>query len=148
MKFRSLKSPLPLSRSKRMMVAPGARPVWLEYSCGPGGAGGAGRFSLRCRKAICCGLPSSVTLKSAAVRSDGSVVAWGRDDYGVTEIPAGLSDVVAISGTGTHCLALTSAGLVFGWGSDDCGESGVPDILSGVTVIAAGYGHSLAVMPD
>ena len=59
-----------------------------------------------------------------------------------------LADVIAISGNGTHLLALTADGLVYGWGSDDCGECDVPALLSGVTAIAAGYGHSLAVMPD
>ncbi|HET7014002.1 MAG TPA: hypothetical protein VFI65_08830 [Streptosporangiaceae bacterium] len=55
---------------------------------------------------------------------------------------------MALSSTGTHCLALTSSGLVYAWGSNDCGESDVPPALSGVTTVAAGYGHSLAVQPE
>jgi len=78
--------------------------------------------------------------------SDGHVVAWGRRDNFETAVPAGLADVLAISGSGTHCLALTAAGTVVAWGSNDCGECDVPRLVSGVTAIAAGYGHSLAVI--
>ena len=72
-------------------------------------------------------------------------MAWGRSDNSETAVPAGLSDVVAISGSGTHCLALTAAGTLAAWGSNDCGECDAPAGLSGVIAIAAGYGHSLAV---
>ena len=74
------------------------------------------------------------------------MVAWGRREASL--IPADLSDVVAISGSGAHCLALTGGGLVRAWGSNACGECDVPPELAGVTAIAAGYGHSLAVVPD
>jgi alpha-tubulin suppressor-like RCC1 family protein len=61
-------------------------------------------------------------------------------------VPPGLADVVAISGNGTHCLALTGSGTVIAWGSNDCGECEVPSWLAAVTAVAAGYGHSLAVV--
>jgi alpha-tubulin suppressor-like RCC1 family protein len=73
------------------------------------------------------------------------VVAWGRSDNSETAVPPELTDVVAISGNGTHCLALTASGRVIAWGSNDCGECDVPAMPSGATAIAAGYGHSLAV---
>jgi len=73
-------------------------------------------------------------------------VAWGRSDNFETAVPASLANVTAISGNGTHCLALTAAGTVVAWGSNDCGECDVPQLASGVTAIAAGYGHSLAVI--
>ncbi len=73
------------------------------------------------------------------------MVAWGRSDNSETAVPPGLADVVAISGNGTHCLALSAAGRVAAWGSNECGECDVPATLCGATAIAAGYGHSLAV---
>ena len=73
-------------------------------------------------------------------------MAWGRSDNFEAAVPPGLADVIAISGSGTHCLALTAAGMVVAWGSNDCGECDVPPRLSGVTAVAAGYGHSLAVV--
>jgi alpha-tubulin suppressor-like RCC1 family protein len=44
---------------------------------------------------------------SVALKRDGTVVAWGRNDRGQTDVPVGLSGVVAIS-AGWHCLAVTT----------------------------------------
>jgi hypothetical protein len=60
-------------------------------------------------------------------------------------VPPQLSDVVAISGNGTHRVALTASGRLVARGSNDCCECDVPRMPSGATAIAAGYGHSLAV---
>ena len=43
---------------------------------------------------------------SLALKSDGTVAAWGYNFYGQTTIPVGLSNVVAIAGGGEHSLAL------------------------------------------
>jgi alpha-tubulin suppressor-like RCC1 family protein len=108
-----------------------------------------------------------------ALTSTGSVLAWGRDDYGQlggggstardstpirVDLPAGtrVADVAAGELGG---LALTSAGRVLAWGDNTFGELGngttggisstpVPvDLPAGtaVTAIAAGEGHALAL---
>lgn len=110
---------------------------------------------------------------SLALKSDGTVWAWGSQAYGElgtgvssgnnTTAPTqitGLSDVVAIAaGYANHSLALESDGTVWAWGDNAYGELGnntttnsdvpiqVPG-LSGVVAIAAGYEFSLALKGD
>src|SRR5204862_18910 len=78
----------------------------------------------------------------------GTVVAWGRNDYGQTDVPSGLSNVTAMAAGRVHSLALKGDGTVVAWGSNDYGETSVPDGLNDVTAIAAGFFHSLALKSD
>jgi alpha-tubulin suppressor-like RCC1 family protein len=73
------------------------------------------------------------------------VVGWGRNDYGQTNIPSGLSNVVAIAAGQDHSLALTAEGRVVGWGFNGEGLMTIPGGLSNVVAIAAGRSHSLAL---
>ena len=52
---------------------------------------------------------------SLALTDDGTVVAWGRNDYGQSTVPAGLK-AVQIAGGVYHSLALTDDGTVVAWG--------------------------------
>jgi uncharacterized delta-60 repeat protein len=81
---------------------------------------------------------------SLALRSDGTVVAWGD----APAIPDGLSHVVAIASEGGHNLALRSDGTVVAWGYNSYGQTTVPDGLSNVVAIAGGGEHSLALRSD
>jgi predicted cobalt transporter CbtA len=63
----------------------------------------------------------------------GTVVAWGRNDYGQTNVPAGLNDVIAIAAGGAHTVVLRSDGTVVAWGRNDHGQTDVPAGLAGVT---------------
>src|SRR5881296_571379 len=81
-----------------------------------------------------------------AIRSDGTVVAWGRNDWGQSAVPQDLKEVVAIAAGGDHNLALTSAGAIIPWGSDNgSGQNNVPPGLSNVLAVAAGALHSIAL---
>ncbi|MGB7963284.1 MAG: PxKF domain-containing protein, partial [Propionicimonas sp.] len=80
-----------------------------------------------------------------ALKGDGTVVAWGNNDYGQGTVPAGLVEVTAISAGYFHSLALKGDGTVVPWGIDEFGLGTVPAGLSGVTAIAAGGHHSLAL---
>jgi hypothetical protein len=71
------------------------------------------------------------------------VVAWGSGAG--TNIPAGLSSVIAISAYEFNCAALKSDGTVVTWGDND---PGVPDGLSNVVAIATGYLRYLALKSD
>ena len=76
------------------------------------------------------------------------MAAWGYDADGETNVPAGLSNVVAISAGGYHNLALQANGTVVAWGNDSNGQTSVPPGLSNVVAIAAGEYHSLALQAN
>jgi hypothetical protein len=86
----------------------------------------------------------------------GRVVAWGKNVYGQTNTPAGLTNVVAIAAGAQHSLALRSDGTIIGWGANLAGQTNVPSGLSNVTALAAGGilaptangGHSVALRAD
>jgi hypothetical protein len=86
---------------------------------------------------------------SLALRRDGTVVAWGDGSDGETNVPPGLTNVVAIAAYGdyladaAYSLALKSDGTVVVWGE---GEPVTPLAgLSNVIAIAGGSDHALAV---
>jgi alpha-tubulin suppressor-like RCC1 family protein len=74
------------------------------------------------------------------------VMVWG--DYGPTNVPPGLSNVVSIAAGVRHSLALYGDGTVVAWGDDSFGQRDVPPNLTNVAAIAAGYSHSLALKED
>jgi len=76
------------------------------------------------------------------------LAAWGRNYYGETSIPAGLTSVVAIAGGGYHSLALRANGTVVAWGNNGTGQTSIPAGLSNVVAIAGGEGQSLALRAD
>lgn len=80
-----------------------------------------------------------------ALRNDGTVAAWGNNNYGQCNVPIGLSDVTAISAGGFHSVALKSDGTVVAWGYNSNGQTTLPAGLVGVTAISAGVFHTLAV---
>jgi alpha-tubulin suppressor-like RCC1 family protein len=105
-----------------------------------------------------------------ALKSDGSLWSWGRNNRGQLGIGSlvdksspnlvtGVSDVVAIAAGNEHSLAVTRAGLVYAWGSNVSGQLGqgnsgggtdrnapvqVPG-LTDVMAVAAGASHSVAL---
>ena len=83
-----------------------------------------------------------------ARRSDGSVVAWGYNDYGqcnVPALPAGLTYVEIAAGD-DHTVARRSDGSVVAWGDNTYGQCNVPALPAGLTYVevAAGDTHTVA----
>jgi hypothetical protein len=76
------------------------------------------------------------------------VWAWGDNTYGQTNVPAGLTNVVAISVGFWHDLALSGDGTVVAWGQNGEQQTNVPPNLEKVVAIAAGVAHSLALKAD
>ena len=81
-----------------------------------------------------------------ALKSDGTIVGWGANNYGQATPPVGLSGVVAIAAGDYHSLALKRDGTVVGWGDNSAGQATPPSGLSRVVAIAAGGQHSLALV--
>lgn len=103
-----------------------------------------------------------------AIRSDGTVWAWGFDHYGQINafynigtnekhpistpvLVNGLSDVVSIAFGTYHGIALKSDGTVWAWGQSP-DDHYTPTQVSGLTdvikIAAAGECHSLALKSD
>jgi alpha-tubulin suppressor-like RCC1 family protein len=76
------------------------------------------------------------------------VVAWGGNYYGQTNVPPGLTNVVAIAAHGFNNLALRADGTVVAWGWNYYGQSSVPANLTNVVAIASGDIHSLALVGE
>jgi hypothetical protein len=83
-----------------------------------------------------------------ALKVDGTVAAWGRNDQGQTTVPAGLSGIIAIAAGSRHSLALKADGTAVAWGNNSYGQTTVPVGLSGIIAIAAGEDHSVALKND
>src|SRR5205807_302515 len=75
-------------------------------------------------------------------RADGKVVAWGKNDGGQTNVPAGLSNVVAIVARSSCNLAVKDDGTMVGWGS--CPVN--PPALTNALVASLGDAHGIALI--
>jgi len=75
----------------------------------------------------------------------GMVSAWGG---GQTNFPAGLTNIISISTSTDHSLALHADGTVSAWGCDDDGECDVPTGLTNAIAVAAGDYFSLALLSN
>jgi alpha-tubulin suppressor-like RCC1 family protein len=105
---------------------------------------------------------------SCALRANGSVACWGRNDFGQVgyggfdpqPLPvavAGLGSVLAVAAGGRHSCALVADGSVRCWGANDRGQLGdgtltaqaVPVAVVGVSqaiAITAGEDHGCALL--
>ncbi len=107
---------------------------------------------------------------SLALKSDGTVWSWGRNNFGQLGIGKrskrntpvqvkNLENVIAIANGTWHNMALKSDGTVWAWGRNNYGQIGdgtfknrktpvqVKDLID-VVAIAGGYLHSLALKSD
>ena len=86
-----------------------------------------------------------VAISSNAFLTVPQAGAWGDNSFGQLNLPAELTNLVAIAAGAYHNLALRADGTVLGWGYDDDGECEPPPALHDAIAIAAGGYHSLAI---
>jgi hypothetical protein len=109
---------------------------------------------------------------TVGLRQDGTVAVWGlyeytnssevwiplaaitnlflngRTDNAVTNVPPGLSNVIAIASGSYHALALKQDGTVVAWGDNSYGQTSLPPGLSNVVAIDASDDESMALKSD
>lgn len=81
-----------------------------------------------------------------AIRSNGSLAAWGYNDYGQCDVPEG-NDFIAIAGGSRHSIALKSDGSIVGWGDNSFSQIDVPEGNDYVAIASGDY-HNLAINTD
>ena len=86
-------------------------------------------------------------LHSAALCSNGTVVVWGDYTFGQTNVPPGLSNVVAIAAGDFHTLAPLLNGTIVAWVIILMANSRAPPSATNALAIASGYYHGLALVP-
>ncbi len=91
---------------------------------------------------------SASGLHTLALNLDGTVVAWGYNNEGQTNVPPTLSNVSAIAAGAFHNLALLDNATVTAWGRNAEGQSDVPLGLTNVTAISAGFLNSMALLDN
>jgi hypothetical protein len=85
---------------------------------------------------------------AVAVKSDGTVSAWGSNAKGKATPPKGLANVIQVAAGKQHALAVRNDGSVVCWGSNDYGQANFPANLTGAIQVSAGDLHSVVLKSD
>ncbi|MFO7625978.1 MAG: hypothetical protein R6V62_01810, partial [Candidatus Fermentibacteraceae bacterium] len=79
---------------------------------------------------------------------DGTIVAWGHNEYGQSSVPYPNDDFVAIACGGLHSLGVRDDGTIEAWGFNEYYQCEVPYPNEGFIAVAGGRHHSLGVRDD
>jgi hypothetical protein len=85
--------------------------------------------------------------QALVLKSDGTVFGWGYRGPDYVDVPAGLTNVVAIT-AGQALVALRVDGTLAAWGYDAYNDQAIPSGLSNVVAISGGNYHTLALKSD
>jgi alpha-tubulin suppressor-like RCC1 family protein len=83
-----------------------------------------------------------------ALRSNGTLLAWGNNANQRCEIPPEATGITDIDVGVGFSLALKEDGTVIAWGVNNYGQCDVPEGLSDVTAISAGRHYAYALKAD
>jgi len=83
---------------------------------------------------------------SVAVRSDGTIVAWGSG--AATNTPNGITSAVGAAAGANHSLVQLANGTLISWGDNSFGQTHLPAEASNIIAIASGDYHNLALRSD
>ncbi|MFZ4763424.1 MAG: immunoglobulin domain-containing protein, partial [Roseimicrobium sp.] len=90
-----------------------------------------------------------------ALREDGTVVAWGANNHGQTEVPPGLDEVVQVTAAMGWSLARQRNGTLVQWGAQQTASAGGPPLVPTLpppgayrSIRAAGSGMAFALRDD
>jgi trimeric autotransporter adhesin len=76
------------------------------------------------------------------------IITWGDNSSATTNVPAGVSNIVAAAAGISHNLVLRDDGKVIAWGDNSYGQTNVPPRATNVVAVAANYLDSLALRAD
>jgi alpha-tubulin suppressor-like RCC1 family protein len=161
------------------LLSSGTVMAWGKNTCGQLGNGTYTSSNVPVNVSASWGTNKVIAIASGDYHSlvlldDGTVRAWGRNEYGqlgnsttissnVPVLIAGLGNVKAIAASGFHSMALLSNGQVFSWGRNNFGQLGdgttinrntpvavitSSGALTGVMKVAAGAYHSLVLLAN
>ncbi|WP_135554772.1 RCC1 domain-containing protein [Paenibacillus cymbidii] len=85
---------------------------------------------------------------TVALTTDGTVVAWGDNSNGQTNVPAGLTGVVSVAAGPNNSAAMKADGTVVVWGTNGSGQNNVPSGLTNAVTVAVGSSTILALKAD
>lgn len=91
---------------------------------------------------------ASSTGRVSVLGTASSVVAWGDNSGGQTNVPNNLTDVVAVAGGDYHSLALRRDGSLVAWGYNGDGQTSSPTNALRFVAVAAGGSHNLAILEN
>ncbi len=82
---------------------------------------------------------------SLGLKADGSIVAWGYNSEGQTNVPAPNTGFIAVAAGFSHSLGLKADESIVAWGNNYYAQTNVPAPNSDFVAISAGGFHNLAI---